>query len=251
MHKLNGRTDRLVTALFVAAMISGIAQAAPAQTQPPTPISDGQSASPSNIRRPLDLAPVVAFTLVPKMNATLDLDVPGGLSGPLGSLKSEYAGFGQEEKGSPPLQWTKAPAGTRSLVLILQDMPPTQALSREKGGALHWAVYNIPPDTISMSRDVPEGENVVGITGARQLKNSLGFVRYLRPGPPVMVPPSTPPEAENELSIYSFQLFALDNVLEDDISNLEGLVSGMKGHVLAYGIEHIVLQLGKMRTSRE
>jgi Raf kinase inhibitor-like YbhB/YbcL family protein len=228
-----------------AAMSFAMVSFAQAPAVPPAPAATGGAgaagAPPAGGRTVAERAPMVAVTLVPDMNAAIDLDVPGGLSGPLGSIKVEYAGFGMEDLGSPPLKWTKGPAGTRSFVLILQDMPAT----REQLAPLHWAVYNIPGNVSSLRANIPEGETIAGLRGARQLKNSLGFVRYLRPGPPTMFFPNTPPGAENELSIYTFQLFALDTVLSESTANLAGLVDSMRGHVLAYGIEHIVLQRGK------
>ncbi len=240
MHTILGRIVAAAVALGFATAPGAQTSGAPAGAAGAQPPGVSGPAADMGPKVP-EMAPMVAVTLVPEMNASIDLDVPGGLSGPLGSLKSEYAGFGKGELGSPPLRWTKGPAGTQSYVLILQEMPP----SRDRLAILHWMVVNIPANATSLPPDIPPGEKIAGLDSARQLKNSLGSTRYLRPGPPVFAPPNTPAGAKNELFIYSFQLFALDKLLGQDVSNLEQLVDGMRGHVLAYGIEHIVLQRGK------
>jgi phosphatidylethanolamine-binding protein (PEBP) family uncharacterized protein len=51
------------------------------------------------------------------------------------------------ENLSPPLQWSGAPAGTRSFVLIIEDPDAPSGVFR------HWMVYNLPPEVTAL----PEG----------------------------------------------------------------------------------------------
>jgi Raf kinase inhibitor-like YbhB/YbcL family protein len=59
-------------------------------------------------------------------------------------------GFGcKGENVSPALVWRNAPAGTRSFALQMYD-PDAPSGS----GFWHWAVYNIPPTTVSLPQGV-------------------------------------------------------------------------------------------------
>lgn len=92
---------------------------------------------------------------------------------------------------SPYVAWSGIPAGTKSLVLILED-PDTP-----EGIYTHWLVYNIPPG---------DGELAQGQTNAKVLPNeaqqgesSNGFRGYYPPCPPV-----------GSTHRYIFRLYALD-----------------------------------------
>ena len=52
---------------------------------------------------------------------------------------------------SPPLQWSGAPAETRSLVLIVEDPDAPSGVFR------HWAVYNLPPECTALPEGVGKG----------------------------------------------------------------------------------------------
>ena len=117
------------------------------------------------------------------------------------------------EKGQPPpLRWTGVPAGSRSLVLLIED--PDAPTARP---FLHWAVYNIDPS-------LPELEK--GARFAVEGKNSMlkkGFAG------------AAPPKGDRPHR-YHFQLFALDRLLElPDSAGRSALLEAMKGHVLAAG----------------
>src|SRR5262245_58225481 len=49
---------------------------------------------------------------------------------------------------SPKLEWTNAPAGVVSYVLLLHD--PDPAIGRHVEDALHWMVFNIPGTATGM-----------------------------------------------------------------------------------------------------
>ena len=93
---------------------------------------------------------------------------------------------------SPHLVWTDPPAGTASFALIVED--PDAPM----GTWIHWAIYDIPPD----SRGLPEGVAPLETLpdGARHGVNDFGRVGYGGPCPP----PGNPHR-------YFFRLYALDS----------------------------------------
>lgn len=76
---------------------------------------------------------------------------------------------------SPPLQWQKAPQGTKSISLLCVD---TAAIA---GNWVHWVILNMPPDTIGL----PEGVTKNTLPpGSVQLNNSFHSFSYDGPAPP-------------------------------------------------------------------
>jgi Raf kinase inhibitor-like YbhB/YbcL family protein len=73
------------------------------------------------------------------------------------------------ENHSPPLEWSGAPSGTRSFLVVMEDPDvPT-------GTFRHWAIFNVPPESSSL----PEAASAeaVGI-------NDFGRRGYDGPQPP-------------------------------------------------------------------
>ncbi len=92
---------------------------------------------------------------------------------------------------SPPLEWQDAPKGTMSFALLCIDPHP---IARNW---IHWMVINIPADVDHL----PEGASGKSMPrGAKELKNSFGFVGYGGPQPP----PGTGDHP------YVFTIYALD-----------------------------------------
>lgn len=116
------------------------------------------------------------------------------------------------ENVSPPLEWTNAPAGTKSLVLICED--PDAA----SGTFTHWMLYDIPPTAASLS----EGQAGVGRSG----RNSFKHIGYSGPCPPHGVAPHR----------YVFHLFAIDiaSIGREGLTRNE-VIAALEGHVLAEG----------------
>jgi len=76
---------------------------------------------------------------------------------------------------SPPLSWEGVPSEAKSLVLLCYDPHPVAK------NWVHWIVINIPPEV----NGLPEGaSNKAMPKGAKELKNSFGFVGYGGPQPP-------------------------------------------------------------------
>jgi Raf kinase inhibitor-like YbhB/YbcL family protein len=100
---------------------------------------------------------------------------------------------------SPQLEWSNAPEGTKSFVLILDDFEV-----RGGDGFIHWAVYNIPATTNSLSENAGASEpDLAG--GGRHAYNDLLKRNYSGP-----CPPEGPPHK------YRFTVFAIDIAAVDD-----------------------------------
>lgn len=113
------------------------------------------------------------------------------------------------EGGNPPLAFTDVPAEATSLALIVDD-PDAPA-----GTWVHWLVWNIAPDTRSVTEhSVPSGA-VEGIT-------SFGRSGWGGPCPP------------SGTHRYFFKLYALNTVLNlTSHADQAALIQAMKGHILA------------------
>jgi len=113
------------------------------------------------------------------------------------------------EGRSPEVQFSGVPTAARSLVLIVFDPDVPRALKSD-GRFLHWAVWDLPPDS----------GTVANASRARSV-NENGGGGYI---------PACPPNGEHR---YVFQLFALDTTLGNTrITNEADLRRAMEGHVL-------------------
>lgn len=111
---------------------------------------------------------------------------------------------------SPPLAFSGAPAGTKSLALLMTD-PDAPG-----GTFTHWVVWNLRADLLSIA----EGESL----GAPQGRNGFGNTGY---GPPC------PPSGSHR---YVFDVYALDTQLGlTPGAEREQVETAMKGHILAKG----------------
>lgn len=118
---------------------------------------------------------------------------------------------------SPPLAWGEVPAGTESLVLIVDD--PDAPV----GTWDHWIVFNIAASVQSLPAGIPADETVTGV--GTHGKN--GWQRLGYGGP---CPPGT---SEHR---YQFRLYALDTRLDlDPGATKRQVVDAMEGHVLGHG----------------
>jgi Raf kinase inhibitor-like YbhB/YbcL family protein len=116
---------------------------------------------------------------------------------------------------SPALVWTDPPAGTQSIVLIVDD-PDAPA-----GTWVHWVLYDLPPSARRLREALPPTGEVAG--GGRQGANDFGKTGYGGPCPP----PGKPHR-------YFFKLYALDSRLNLKAGATKADVEqAMKGHILA------------------
>lgn len=119
------------------------------------------------------------------------------------------------EKVSPQLTWTGVPAGTQSLVLVVED-PDVPRNLRPDGLFVHWLVWNIPPSVTTIA----ENSQPAGVPGL----NSAGQIGYVPPCPP------------HGVHRYYFRIYALDAELTLPSAATKGeLLQAMDGHVLDQG----------------
>jgi len=114
------------------------------------------------------------------------------------------------KKISPPLDWSDAPSGTKSFVLICDDP------DAPNGVWDHWILFNIPASTDGIEENVqklPEG--------TQQGNNSWNKTGYGAP---------CPPSGQHR---YIFTLYSLDTTLnlKNGVSKAE-LKAAMKDHTL-------------------
>lgn len=124
---------------------------------------------------------------------------------------------------SPALEWTKAPAGTASFVLIVHD--PDVALNKKGDDVTHWTAFNIPATAKGLPEGVPTTDRLPD--GTVQTKNIMGKAGYLGPG----APPSGP------YHHYTFELYALDAKLNlGPEASRADVLAAMDGHILAKAV---------------
>jgi hypothetical protein len=118
---------------------------------------------------------------------------------------------------SPPLQWTNAPANTKSFALIADD--PDAPM----GTWVHWVAYDLSPVTSALPEGVAKSQYISG--NAMQGQNDFHRLGYGGPCPP-------PGKAHR----YFFKIYALDTVLnlKPGLTKKE-LLKVTNGHVLAEG----------------
>jgi Raf kinase inhibitor-like YbhB/YbcL family protein len=122
-------------------------------------------------------------------------------------IPAEYTCDGADT--APPLAWSKAPAATKSIALLVDDP------DAPKGTFTHWLVTGIPATTTSLTGDLPEG--------AVAAKNDKGTTGYAGPCPPAGV------------HHYQFRIYALDIALPAAMTRAE-LLNKVRGHVVASGL---------------
>ena len=118
---------------------------------------------------------------------------------------------------SPPLAFAGAPAGAKSLALVVDD-PDAPDPKAPKMTWVHWVLYNLPPESAGLpeaiaAKDLPKGA----------LAGTSDFRKATWGGP-------CPPIGRHR---YFFKLYALDVVLPDlGAPTKAALEKAMAGHVL-------------------
>lgn len=127
------------------------------------------------------------------------------------SIPSIYTCDGKD--WNPPLEISQVPENAKSLVLIMED-PDVPKSIRADQLYVHWVIYDIPPDTQSIS----EHSSPPGVQG----KGTNGQTAYMGP---------CPPDREHR---YFFKLYALDTKLNLPKGQTKVEVEKkMQGHIIS------------------
>jgi Raf kinase inhibitor-like YbhB/YbcL family protein len=142
----------------------------------------------------------------------MPLSIASSAFEPDGALPSAFTSEGKNV--SPPLTWTDLPAGTKSLVLIVDD-PDAPDPEAPKTVWVHWVLYNLPATSTGLA------EGAALPAGSLEGLNDWKKTGYGGPCPPI------------GRHRYFFKLYALDAVLEDLHRPAKAaLERAMAGHVL-------------------
>ena len=125
-----------------------------------------------------------------------------------------------DQNVSPDLRWANVPAGTKSLVVMMEDPD-----SRSPKPFVHWIVANISPSAKGLPSGVGDAEMLRSV-GAMQGSNTTSATGYFGPKTP----------AAGGAHNYHFQVFALKKKLNLPSGfNRLALTDAMAGNVLARG----------------
>ncbi len=118
---------------------------------------------------------------------------------------------------SPPLAFAGAPAGARSLALVVDD-PDAPDPAAPRTVFVHWVLHDLPPGTAALAEGVRPEELP---PGTQQGTNDYGKTGWRGPCPPI------------GRHRYFFKLYALDAALGPLSDRTKaGLLAAMEGHVL-------------------
>ncbi len=151
----------------------------------------------------------------------------------VGTLTVRSSAFGEKEmipsihtcdgeNISPDLSWSGAPAGVAGYLVLMED--PDIPIPRFIVPAwVHWIVYNIPPETVSLPEAFSADAAIAG--GPKPGVNSYRKMRYDGPCPPFGT------------HRYIFKVYALDKVLDllPNKASKKAILKQIEGHVLASG----------------
>ena len=104
---------------------------------------------------------------------------------------------------SPPINWERAPEGTRSFALAVTD-PDLPAAFQFPRVFVHWMIFNIPAAVTGLPEGASPGGNLP--SGAKELNSD--FVTFKIPGYGKGYAGPWPPDSAHR---YVFTLYALKN----------------------------------------
>ncbi|MEA3207695.1 MAG: hypothetical protein QOE70_752 [Chthoniobacter sp.] len=160
--------------------------------------------------------PSAQIATVPTAGAAFVLRSPEVADG--GALPVDYTGDGSA--ATLPLEWSGAPAGTRSYALIMHHLDP------EGKTKWYWTLYNLPADLTALPRNVKG----VGALGSNSVNREIGYAPPHSKGPG----PKT----------YVLTLYALSAPLAIDRPapevSREVLLAAMKDKLLASAELHVI-----------
>ncbi len=157
----------------------------------------------------------------------------GGIPAPMTITVSGYSDGGMipdsigcaangQQKDSPKIDWTGAPAGTMSFVLILHDTDVNVG-GPNGPDVLHWAIFDIPGTSTGLPAGVPKTATLAD--GSVQPNNIAGMPGFYSPCPPA-------PTVHH----YIIELYALDAKLGlPATTNRTELLAALAMHTRAKG----------------
>lgn len=161
------------------------------------------------------LLAVQAWLIADAAGTTMALTLSSSAFKQGGKIPSKYTCEGDDV--SPPLSFDGIPAGTKSLVLIIDD-PDAPDPKAPKRVWVHWVVHNLPPET----KGLPENASRTGLPqGAVSGLNDSKQTSYNGPCPPI------------GRHRYFHKLYALDTTLPLKALTKADIEATIKGHVLA------------------
>ncbi|GDY19780.1 hypothetical protein LBMAG56_11250 [Verrucomicrobiota bacterium] len=177
----------------------------PPPPPPPPPPVRGETPPPRDAN-----GAVAADSYTPKRSGTFLLRSSAVTNG--GALPVEFTGDGAGI--SPPLEWSGAPAGTKSFAIIMDHLDP------EGRAKWYWVLYNIPANVGSLPKD----SHGVGTLGNNSVNRRPGYAPPHSKGPGVKaylltafalaapVPISTPSaEVNRDLLLAAMKDLILDS----------------------------------------
>jgi Raf kinase inhibitor-like YbhB/YbcL family protein len=147
--------------------------------------------------------------------ASLRVTLPGLQNGVI-PQENAFGGMGcTGQNRSPRIQWSGAPAGTRSFAIIAHDPDAPTGV-----GFFHWIVANLPAHTTELAAGAAMPP------GAIQTQTDFGQPGYGGPCPP-----------PGETHRYIFTVYALDVPHLDLPATASGALTRfmLRGHTLALG----------------
>lgn len=156
----------------------------------------------------------------------------GGIPSPLkitvsgyndgGEIPEKYTCAAKPPGGSPQIEWSGAPAATRSIALIFHDGDVHPGKSFDD--VTHWIAWNIPANATSLAANLPTDGDLPD--GTRQGMNIARKNGYMGPCPPPGLPHH-----------YILELYALDSTVDlPATASRDALQTALHGHILASGV---------------
>lgn len=136
-----------------------------------------------------------------------------------GILPSDYTGDGSG--ATLPLEWSGAPAGTKSYAIIMHHLPGPAGPAK-----WYWVLYNIPAGIHNLPRNVQNA----GILGNNSVNDRIGYAppHSKGPGPKTYI-----------YTIYALSASPQPGVPPAQVSR-DVLLAAMKEHILATAELHVV-----------
>ena len=159
---------------------------------------------------------IVRPTPTPAKEVSMSLRISSSAFKPNGAIPARHTCDGEDV--SPPLAWTGIPAGTRSLVLIVDD-PDAPDPAAPKMTWVHWVLYDLPPSATGLAE---HATTKTLPAGTREGLNDWKQPGWRGPCPPI------------GRHRYFFKLYALDTTLAITGADKGMVTRAMQGHILAH-----------------